>query len=237
MLFIPMVYTSIKKACYNLVKACHSVYMNRQKIQENEMSYKTNEAWEDFYKETDPKKRLEIYERTVKETDDDGANELRRKLYEKRHTDPKNKGNEVDRGLWNMLVIPVNTKVQFKMWPGTLRELKNSLKDLGLDEIREGDETGEGAVYWEIRNIARRYFETCSGSGYGRKLFGLIESTEQEKLEKTVRDVYAMVDEIPVKFGLQEEMRVFSDAVRDEFMDQSNEAKELYIKVKNSKLT
>ena len=62
------------------------------------MDYLENEAWRPYYQELDEEKRWKLYEETVNSTEDDGANALRKKLYEKRYTNPKKPGKKTDNG-------------------------------------------------------------------------------------------------------------------------------------------
>ena len=183
------------------------------------MEYIKNEDWEEFYETVDPTKRREIMEKILEEAEDDGANDLRKKLFEMRHKPPKNAVRDVDNGIWHMIVVPSNMKLQYKLTPGTKSEIKKSMREMGVEDVDTSDPVAVSAVYWEIRNTAKRYFTTCNGPKYARKLFGIMQSNEEEKLRKTAEDVWACAIGVPQHYKLAEEMRIFSDAVRDAFFD------------------
>ena len=68
--------------------------------------YQIGECWKEFYKELDPDRRRELYKTAVQESEDDGANALRRELMEQRYTDPRDSSHKVDNFLWNMVILP-----------------------------------------------------------------------------------------------------------------------------------
>ena len=181
----------------------------------------------EYYLETDPDKRKEIFDR-LSDLGDDGANALRRTLFDNRHTDPKHPGRPVDRGLWEIMLMPINDKALYRILPWTAKSIMKSMSVLGIDESITDDDMSISAVYWEIRNAARRYYENCKGSRYARKWFGIASASEDEQLERTASDVYIMAEVIPEKYKLVEEMRIFSDAVRDEFTERSPRARQVY---------
>ena len=51
--------------------------------------YQIGECWKEFYRELDPDRRRELYKTAVQESEDDGANALRKELMELRYTDPR----------------------------------------------------------------------------------------------------------------------------------------------------
>lgn len=183
------------------------------------MEYIVNENWNEYYEEMDPDKRKEIYDRVVAECEDDGANALRGKLFEERHKPPKNAIRQVDNGIWHMIMMPANNKIQYKIAPWTKNEIIKTLGALGVNDIDKNDAVSVSAVYWELRNIAKRYFSTCDGPKYARKLFGILQSNEDEKLRKTADDVWSMVVGVPRHYNLEKEMEIFTDAVKDEFFN------------------
>ena len=73
------------------------------------------------------------------------------------------------------------------------------------------------ALYWEYRNAARRYFATTASKGYGRKVFGIIAANEEDRKKRSCADAYEMSIGLARRLALDEEMTLFSDAVRDEY--------------------
>jgi len=192
------------------------------------MEYLKNEVWSPFYEETDPKKRMGLYERIRSENDDDGADALRKKLFDNRHQDKKKTIEEIDRGLWQVLSMQVNIKSTFRFPGSAKKEMNEAMRIFGISEENADREPFRSAVYWEIRNVTKRYLLTCTDPGYGRKLFGLMESSGEEKLERTVKEIYVLARQVPKRYGMRDEMRIFTEALEDEFLSWSEEAREAY---------
>ena len=201
------------------------------------MEYIENEAWKEFYSEIDPTKRRELFETIVETAEDDGANDLRKKLLDDRHKPPKNAVRDVDNGIWHMIVVPSNLKLQYKLTPGTKKEILKSMRELGALEVDRSDAVKVSAVYWEIRNVAKRYFTTCNGPKYARKYFGIMQSSDDEKLKKTAEDVWACAVGVPEHYKLADEMVIFSDAVRDAFFDFYENGRQVYEQVVRDKVS
>ncbi len=191
------------------------------------MNYIENETWSAYYKETDEKKRKVILDELLASEPDDGANELRKKLYEFRYVDQKKPGKRVDKGLWEMVVMPSYLSGFFTTKSKIQKFIRISLKNLGINEEIKKDEVLASAVYWEIRNIARRFYETCQSPSYGRKFFGITESSWDEKQVRCGRDVWIMTDVIADKFDMREEMKIFIDAVCDQFYEVSDKSEQI----------
>ncbi len=192
------------------------------------MEYIKNDAWEEFYEEIEPSKRRAIMEKILEEAEDDGANELRQTLFAERHKSPKNAVREVDNGIWHMMVVPANTKLQYKVTPGTKNEIRKSMQGLGVRDVDKNDPVKVSAVYWEIRNVAKRYYSTCNGPKYARKLFGILPSNDSEQLRKTAEDVWACAVGVPEYYKMKDEMEIFADAVRDAFFDYFEDGERVY---------
>ncbi len=192
------------------------------------MEYLTNEIWKEYYEVTSPEKRLKLYETLSSENPDDGGNALRKKLFENRHLDKKKKVKEIDRGLWQLLSMQVNIKSEISSLKVAKKEIDAALRCLGVDDAKKGGEVEKGVVYWEIRNIAKRYLETCQAPGYARKLFGIMDSSEEEKIDKTVNDIFMLARMIPERYRLEDDMKIFTDALEAELGLFSEEAAKLY---------
>ena len=195
------------------------------------MEYYTNNNWTEYYREVDPDKRREIMETLFNEVEDDGANELRKSLFDKRHKPPKNAVKSVDNGIWHLIVVPANLSIRFRYLPGTRKEIQKAMDDMGVSGVDPSDEVAVSAVYWEIRNIARRYFATCESPKYGRKLFGMIAASDDEKLKKTAYFIWDCVEGIPSFFDMRSEMRIFIDAMKDEFFDNYEYGETVFLEV------
>lgn len=192
------------------------------------MVYVTNPEWEAFYQELDEKKRAKLLEELLVSVSDDGANALRKTLFENRYNDPKKPGKKVDRGIWEMVVMPSYLS-GFIVSKARIQKFINiSLENLGINDDVRNSEVLTSAVYWEIRNIAKRFYATCNSPKYGRKFFGMTESSWEEKQVRCGHDVWIMAEVVADKFDMKEEMQIFSDAVVDEFFLMSEQAEEIY---------
>ncbi len=192
------------------------------------MNYLQEDIWKSYYEEIDPEKRCEIFRQLSGEAEDDSRNVLRKKLFKLRHTDPKRPDRKVDLGVWQMVVLPAHLKGIFSMRQATINHIRESMTIMGMDERVPGDEVADSIIYWEIRNTAKRYLSTCDGPKYARKLFGVMASSDEEKLAKTAKDIWMMTAGVPQKFAMEEEMQIFCDAVKDEFFSISEQAKMEY---------
>ncbi|MCR5294484.1 MAG: hypothetical protein K6E30_04835 [Lachnospiraceae bacterium] len=192
--------------------------------------YAENENWKPYYEEMDPEERKKLYEAIAGETEDDGAGAFRQELLQRRYADPKNPQRTVDNFLWNILILPGFLRPAFFIKPLAAREVKGVIRELLLEGAESFDEAKRSAAYWEYRNAARRYIATCHGPKYAKKVFGIMESNDEEKLTKTARDFIKMTVTIPKKFGLVREMEIFTDALKDEFLSTSPEAARAYRK-------
>ena len=190
--------------------------------------HQIDECWKEFYKELDPDKRLELYRTIVQENEDDGANALRRELMDLRYTDPRDSSRKVDKFLWNMVILPGYMRPMYFIKAIGEREIKGIIRDLGLEDAQEWDESKRAAAYWEYRNTAARYLTTCEGPSYAKKLFGTMHSTDEEKLAKTAKDFYSMAVLVPAKYGVEKELELFIRALKDAFLAYSPDAPGLW---------
>ncbi len=182
------------------------------------MNYEYPQIFENYYQEMDPDQRKKIFlslqgQADQEETFAKAAGEL----FDRRHTDPKGRGQKVDTFLWNMINLVIVAKSARVFARRSRRETLEALASME-GKIREtyGSE-GEAALYWEYRNAARRYFATTASKGYGRKVFGIIAANEEDRKKRSCADAYEMSVGLARRLALDEEMTLFSDAVRDEY--------------------
>lgn len=192
------------------------------------MEFLENQIWRAFYQELEEEQRRELYQQITAEHEDDGANALRRQLMDNRYRDPKKPDKKVDKGVWEMVVMPayMHGVVAFKA--SVRKQIEASLAHLGINAETGNDPVLASAVYWEIRNIARRFYATCQSPQYGRKWFGMQESSWDEKQMRAAKDVCTMAELVPETFGMKAEMEIFSRAVVDEFYEVSKDARKIY---------
>ncbi len=195
--------------------------------------YLENACWMEFYRELDPDRRRDLYEEIARENEDDGANAFRRELMELRYTDPKDPRHRVDNFLWQMVILPGYLRPMYLIRAVGEREIRKIVTDLGLDGAGDWDDVKRSAAYWEFRNAADRYLSTCTGPGYAKKVFGIMQSTDEEKLNKTAKDFYSMTVTVPAKYGREEELEIFIAALQDSFLASSRDAGKAWNMAKN----
>ncbi len=193
--------------------------------------YTLETGWEGFYRELDPEKRKTILKDLEAAGEGDAAIiAFRRQLLEKRYTNPKEPGSKWDLYLQQCAVLPSLYRKRKSVFVNTGRELQRTLAALGLENPEEYSEEEKTALYWEFRNTADRYFKTCSGSKYGSSFLGLSKADDMQKLKLAARDAWEMSEGI-ARFGkIEKEMQIFCDAVKDAFIDRSEDGEELYQK-------
>ena len=180
--------------------------------------------WKEYYLELEPERRAQILERLLKEVPDDGSDRFRKKLFELRYLETDHRSREVDysrpsvdRYLWQCVnfVQLYETSRFFKR--GARREVTQFLSGNGYIEAMEAGPDGERALYWEIRNAARRFFKTCSGTEYRRALFGLMSPGKADQKNQMCLDTWKMTEGIAHRLGIAKDLSVWTKAVMDEY--------------------
>ena len=193
--------------------------------------YEISENWKDFYEEFNPEKRkanLEAHLQACPPEERDRADLLRQALFEKRFTDPRDPGRRVDFFLQQCLILTGVFRTRNFPLVKARAELERTRKALGLEDRGHLTEAEEAACYWEYRNAARRYFKTCTNQSYGKTLFGLKKSTPELRRAKACREGISMSLAISRAAGMEEEMRLWNDAVRDAFADIFEDGREVW---------
>ena len=195
--------------------------------------YHINDCWKEFYDEMDPDRRMELFETVVKSHEDDGADVLRKELMRLRYTDAKNSGRKVDNFLWNMIILPGFLRPIYFIKAVGAWEIERIIRELGLENAAEWDEAKRAAAYWEYHNAALRYLSTCKGPNYAKKVFGIMQSNDEEKLYKTAKDFYSMTVTVPIKYGKEKELKLFTGALQNTFRASSEDANNAWNRVIN----
>ncbi|MDD2213822.1 MAG: hypothetical protein PHR21_04695 [Oscillospiraceae bacterium] len=186
--------------------------------------YELSSQWLQFYQELSPAARRQLFETLQINEPDDGANELRLKLLKTRYQDPRHPEHEVDNLLWQCLNLPYLYKRGRYFKKSAAKEVTKTFRELSLNEALSYGEAGEKAVYWEVRNAVRRYFSTCQGEHYRRKVFGVMRASEEERQNQILKDAWQMSYGLAHRLGLEAETALFCQAVRDEYATLSADA-------------
>ncbi|MBQ9647494.1 MAG: hypothetical protein IJV43_03925 [Oscillospiraceae bacterium] len=182
-------------------------------------------AWAAYYEETEPKKRRALLQEALA-AEDDGANTLRRELFDERYDFRREP--ERDEFLLQYLFLPNRYSTRNGLFSGFDKDVGKLLAAFHLDGANTLGEAERGALYWEFRNTAKRYLETCRSERYGKKLMGLVSPTPEEKLAKTAEDIWAMSRGVARAAGREAEMQLFCDALYDELRLFDERCAELY---------
>lgn len=191
--------------------------------------YEQDSIWDEYYRELKPEKRRMIYNDIIhSKAEDDGANAYRRHLYELRHRDPKNPKHQVDRFMLQFLIMPSFFYEKGRKRKADLRGIRRAIAAMEVNKADELSEPQKAALYWEIRNAARRYLETCKKDKYGSRLFGFVKSSEDRRAEMSCSEFWRMSIGIARRFEIEDEMRLLSDALVDEYALFDEEAAERF---------
>ena len=184
-------------------------------------------AWQAYYDTLDPEARRELLESNLLEQEDDGANAFRGRLYFERY---RGKGPEgpPDLFLRRCLYLPALYQKRNDLFSGFRKEVRKTLSLLHLDAPESLEEAEQSALYWEFRNVGRRYLETCKNTRYGKKLMGLADPTPEEKRNRICGDIWMMSRGIAIAAGREEQMLLLCDAFREELLRFDPQCREFF---------
>ncbi len=206
--------------------------------------YELAAKWMPYYTETDPEKRQEIFN-DLAGTSDEGEgsgeqglkdteiNRLRRDLFELRHTMPGRKGS-VDRHILCVFEFFSIGSSRFGLKKQTVSLVQKQLENLGFPVARDAGDEGMGAIYWEIRNGIRRYLSTCTDESYGKKLFGLLKASNDEKMTRILNEMWMISEGVKGKVEKdldnkeRENLELYCRAVRDEYCSQGDKQASMF---------
>jgi len=199
-------------------------------------------VWAGYDRETEPERRMELLGKIEKELaeeadlmamnteseDRKAMPAIRRQLYDRRHPSSGNAaGTSVDRYLWQCVNFIQIYDASALLRRRSVREVKEALLEMGFPQNPDSCEPlYEEALYWEVRNAARRYFKTCSGGEYRRTLFGMLGSSDMDKRRQMCTDTWKMTLGLADRLGLHPELKLWNEAILDEFAMTAEDAAE-----------
>lgn len=201
--------------------------------------YQLDQKWLSYYTEIDPEKRQEIFKELTdcpdgnEDPKDAALSRLRRDLFTQRHTMPGREGT-VDRHILCVFELFSIGSGRFGFKKQTVRLVKKQLENLGFGLIAGAGDEGRGAVYWEIRNGIRRYLSTCTDESYGKKLFGLVKASDDEKMTRITNEMWMISEGVRGKVeedldaDEKENLSLYCRAVRDEYCSQGAEQASMF---------
>lgn len=176
------------------------------------------ELLESYYEEIDPAKRKKILNEYLAAAEgSDPAASYRKALYDYRFVDPADPERKLDRFMLAFLDFLYLYRSS-RILPGRyVKEVEATIRDLEHDEKVHADPLFAEAFSLEVRNAAKRYFETCKTDGYHRKFFGITASKPEEKEKQRCIDVWRMTYGLAERLGLEEEMDLFCRALSEAY--------------------
>ena len=198
--------------------------------------YEQSAKWNMYYQELNPGERKRLYEELKASEPDDGANSYREKIFAARHTDPKQPGHEVDYFLFQCVSLIQTYHIANFFRRSAIEEIEKAFQLMLYDEAFQYGEAGERALYWELRNTAARYFKTCETAGYNRVMFGLIQSSNEGRLDRMCRDAWQITRGLAQRTGQEERMRVWNQAVLDAYLQADSSGAERLKKYEDKKM-
>ena len=175
---------------------------------------------ESYYEEIDPDKRKKTLDEYLAAAgDSDPAAAYRKALYEYRFVDPApaDPRRKLDRFMLAFLDFLYLYRSS-RVLPGRyVKEVEATIGALELDERVHTDPLFAEAFNLEVRNAARRYFDTCKTDGYHRKFFGIAASKPEEKEKQRCIDVWRMSYGLAERLDLEEEMDLFCRALSEAY--------------------
>ena len=189
--------------------------------------YEIHESLTEYFAELDPKKRLEILDSV---SDAEGVDcEFLRELYHNRYSDHENRGRKnVDWWLWRCICLQ-----QLYNRGGFFKRFRRREVASILQELRTDDTEHAAYLYHEYRNTAGRYLSTCKSGNYASRLMGFRQASDDEKVLRACADIWEMSRGIAKAEGVEEQLRVWCEAFRDEIFDYDDVCREEYARLDN----
>lgn len=169
-----------------------------------------------YFEILSPRDRRLLFEELIDV--DEETREFCRMLYRERYQDKKDPERRVDNWLWKAVYLPGIYKKRKMLKKAIRNEADATLKDLHLENPDELTEAERQILYFEFRNVAKRYLSTCNGVNYGNKLFGLKKASEADKKKKACEDIWMASRGFALASGEEERLRLWCDAFHDELI-------------------
>ncbi len=177
-----------------------------------------NTLLDSYYEEIDPVRRRALLDEYIAAVgDSDPVLEYRKALYDCRHINPANPDKIIDRFMLAFLDYLYLYRNSIVLPGRNVPEVRKILRGLEVDERVHSDPLFAQAFSMEVRNAARRYFDTCKSDGYHRKFFGISASKADEKEKQRCIDTWRMSYGIAQRVGLEGEMALFCQALSEEY--------------------
>lgn len=185
--------------------------------------YELDDRLKGYYKELDPKKRLELLN-TLPE--DETSNYIY-SLYTNRYSDHDKKGRKnVDWWLWRCICLQ-----QLCNKGGFFRRFRAREVTAITEELCMTDQHHKSLLYHEYRNVAGRYLSTCSSANYASRFMGFSRASDEEKALRACEDIWQMSRGIARSAGVEQVMLLWNEALHDELIAYAPETAGYYLEL------
>ncbi len=189
--------------------------------------YDIQEELKQYYSEIDPLKRLDILNSFP---EDESINFLH-ELYHSRYSDHDNKGRKnVDWWLWRCICLH-----QLYSRGGLFRRFRDKEVKRIINELYMEASSHQAMLYYEYRNVARRYLSTCKSGNYASSFMGFRKADDDEKVIRACQDIWQMSKGVAWSACVEDKMQLWVEAFHDEIEDYDSLCKEEYERL-NSKI-
>ena len=176
-----------------------------------------NKSIKTYFEIQSPRDRRLLFEE-LSDVDEE-TKEFCRMLYRERYQDKKDPERRVDNWLWKAVYLPGIYKKRKMLKKAIRNEADATLKDLHLENPDELTEAERQILYFEFRNVAKRYLSTCNGVNYGNKLFGLKKASEADKKKMACEDIWMASRGFALASGEEERLSLWCGAFHDELIE------------------
>ena len=185
--------------------------------------YELQEYLKEYYYELEPKKRLEILDSLH---EDENTNYLHA-LYINRYSDHENKGRKnVDWWLWRCICLhQLFNRGKFFFRSFRDREMNAIITELCMND---NEQSHMAMLYYEYRNVCRRYLSTCKSSNYASSFMGFRKAGDDEKVIRACEDIWQMSKGVAKSAGVEDKMHLWIKAFHDELMNYDSICRDEY---------
>lgn len=173
--------------------------------------YELQEHLKKYFDEIDPLKRLEILDSLH---EDEDTNYLHA-LYINRYSDHENKGRKnVDWWLWRCICLH-----QLYGRGKLFRRFRDREVNAIITELCMHESSHMAMLYYEYRNVCRRYLSTCKSGNYASSMMGFKKANDEQKVIRACSDIWQMSKGVAISAGVEDKMHLWIEAFHDELMN------------------
>ena len=170
-----------------------------------------------YYREREPEKRQKILEYMISEGQNPDDDRLRKEIFDTRYVYRSKMLADEYLRFWIILrmysLMDLNTRQTNKARKAVQKEMKK----LHLEEIKGKN---PHIAYQEFYHLAALYIKTCQeDKNYGKVFFGIVNSRAENTEKKLKADVLETGVFVPKRLGLDKELDVFIQGVKDAYRD------------------